>query len=429
MEELLDLSAKGQLQSGLLPQAENEEDQRKIYSFLDRITDEQAAQLLALDGFAEEYQIPIWEADLGGPAKDANREHDTPPDRFIQGTTAPRDITDDLYILIHSAKSFFDIPMQIDTFGQLSQTNKKYWEELKKIFPALPSVGGRRPDMIALAVDILNKAHVWSQTTEGNITRPVKDKHRNPKETFTRCIIDFKALEKEGLKITKKLDHKDEAIYTAAANLWYAGNEYFSLSMLYQVYHESQPRGGETDEISERLLKAAKAWLTLDNKEESEVTKYPYFKYDGSLLPMERVTCYINGKLTEQAIHLFREPPLFTYARERGAIVNVEQKYLAPPINRNERTDHLNTYLLRIIKTAQRDKGITNRITFETIFDELDLEKGSIQSRIKGYVKRLFDFYKEGGLISNYDMDKRGITFFWDEKKLAEKCKKTSGKV
>ena len=427
MEELLDLSAKGLLQSGLLPQAENEEDQRKIYSFLDRITDEQAAQLLALDGFAEEYQIPVWEADLGGPAKDANREHDTPPDRFIQGTTAPRDITDDLYILIHSAKSFFDIPVQIDTFGQLSQTNKKYWEELKKIFPAIPSVGGKRPDMISLAVDILNKNYIWSQATEGNLTNPVRDKHKNPKETSTRCIIDFKAL--EGMKLSKKLDHKDEAIYTAAANLWYAGNEYFSLSMLHQIYHESRPGGKDLDEIDARLFKMGMTRLELNNREESEVTNYPHFKYEGLLLPMERVSCYINGKLTEQAIHLFREPPMFTYARERGAIVNVDQKFLAPPINRNERTDHLNTYLLRIIKTAQRDKGITNRITFETIFDELDLEKGSIQSRFKGYVKRLFDFYKEGGLITGYDMDKRGITFLWDEKKLAGICKKTSGKV
>lgn len=420
---------KGQLFADLFPQAESPEDQKKIQSFLDRITEEQAAQLLALDGFTEEFKIPIWDADLDGPAKDANREHNSPPDRIIEGTSAPRRIAEDLFILIQTSKSVLDIPVQIELTAKLSETNKKYWEELQKILPVLSSVAGRRPDMIALTVDTINKHFLWSQKKEGNFGSLIKDKNRSKRETFTRCIIDFKALEREGLKITKKLDHKDEAIYTAAANLFYAGNEVFSLSMLYQVYHESQPRGGETEEISERLLKAAKAWLTLDNKDEAEVTKYPYFTYDGSLLPLERITCYINGRLTEQAIHLLREPPLFTYARERGAIVTVEKKYLTPPVNRNARTDQLNTYLLRIIKLAQRDNGITNRITFDTIYEELDLENKSLQSRIKGYVKRLFEFYKEGGLITAYEQDKRGITFFWDSKRLAEKCKKTSGKV
>ena len=67
MDETLDISAKGQLRAGILPQAENEEEQKKILSFLDRLTEEQAAQLLALDGYTEEYKIPIWDADLDGP--------------------------------------------------------------------------------------------------------------------------------------------------------------------------------------------------------------------------------------------------------------------------------------------------------------------------------------------------------------------------
>ena len=90
MDETLDISAKEQLRAGILPQAENEEEQKKILSFLDRLTEEQAAQLLALDGYTEEYKIPIWDADLDGPAKDANREHDTEPDRIIDGKTLPR---------------------------------------------------------------------------------------------------------------------------------------------------------------------------------------------------------------------------------------------------------------------------------------------------------------------------------------------------
>lgn len=398
---------KVQLHAGLMPQAENEKDQKKIFDFMDRITDEQAAQLLALDGFTEPIKIPIWDADLGGPAKDAARDHDTPPDRFIDGTTAPRNIIDDMFLLIHAARNFLDIGTQIETLGKLYKQNKAYWAELQKIFP--PSYGGRRLKKVSLPVDYLDKDYIWSQKEAGNFKNRIRDLNRSTKETYTRCIINFDAL--GDLDVVKKLDHTDEALYTAAANLWISGNECFSLSALYELYHKSTPHGGETEEISNRLLKTAKTWLELDNKDESEVTKYPYFTYEGSLLPLERVTCYINGKLVEQAIHLLREPPLFTYARERGALVTVDRKYLSPPLNSSEKTDRLNIYLLRIIAIAKKDSKIKNRITFKKVFDEMDVKRDF--PRFKGYMKRLFEFYKEGGFIKSYEQDKNGINFFW----------------
>ena len=154
-EYIVDMTPKGQLRAGLMPQAENEKDQKKIFDFMDRITDEQAAQLLALDGFTEPIKIPIWDADLGGPAKDAARDHDTPPDRFIDGTTAPRNIIDDMFLLIHAARNFLDIGTQIETLGKLYKQNKAYWAELQKIFP--PSYGGRRLKKVSLPVDYLDK--------------------------------------------------------------------------------------------------------------------------------------------------------------------------------------------------------------------------------------------------------------------------------
>lgn len=408
MDETLDISAKGQLRAGILPQAENEEEQKKILSFLDRITDEQAAQLLALDGYTEEYKIPIWDADLDGPAKDANREHDTEPDRFIDGKSLPRNITDDLYIIFHASKSFFDIKKQIETFEKLSQTNKKYWEELQKVF--IPSVGGRKIDKVSIPTDFINASQVWAQRSEGNRALKIPDRNKSLKETYTYCAINFEDL--KGTKLTRKLDALDEEIYNAAANLYHAGNKYASLSMLYNVFHDGNPGGDDLIPLEERITKMERTFMKLDNGEEAEVTNYQRFEYSGSLLPIERVSCFINGKLVDQAIHFFREPPLFSYARLRGQLTTVPRKLLVSPLHRSERNSRLNLYLIRIIKAAQNG-GIENRITFSTIYEKLELENPSLKSRTKGTIFKLFDFYKKEGLITKYTPDAKGITFFW----------------
>ena len=417
MEELLDLSAKGQLQSGILPQAESEEEQKKLLSFLGKITDEQAAQLLELDGYTEDYKIPVWDADLDGPAKDAAREHDTPPDRWIDGKSLPRNITDDLYIIFHASKSFFDIKNQIETFGKLSQTNKKYWEELQKIF--IPSVGGRKIDKVSIPTDFINASLAWSQRTEGDKALKIPDRNKSLKETYTYCAINFEEL--KGTTLTRKLDALDEEIYNAAANLYHAGNKYVSLSMIYNVNHNGNPREDDLIPIAERITKMERTFLKLDNKEESEVTNYQRFEYSASLLPIERVSCFINGKLVDQAIHFFREPPLFSYARLRGQLTTVPRKLLVSPLHRSERNSRLNLYLIRIIKAAQNG-GIENRITYKTIFEKLELENPSLKSRTKGTIIKLFDFYKKEDLITGYKPDGTGITFFWAQEK-------TSGKV
>lgn len=412
MDELLDLSAKGLLRAGILPQAESEEERKKILSFLDRITDEQAAQLLAMDGYAEDYKIPVWDSDLGGPAKDANREHDTPPDRFIDGKSLPRNITDDLYIIFHGAKSFFEIKKQIETFEKLSQTNKQYWTELQKIF--IPSVGGRKIDKISIPTDFINASLAWSQRTEGNKALKIPDKNKSLKETFTYCAINFEEL--KGTTLTRKLGALDEELYNAAANLYHAGNEYVSLSMLYNVYHDGNPRDDDLIPIAERITKMERTFMKLDNREEAEVTEYQRFEYSGSLLPIERVSCYINGKLVDQAIHFFREPPLFSYARLRGQLTTVPRKLLLYPAHRSDRNSRLNLYLIRIIKAAQNPKNnVSNRITYDTIFEKLELENPSLKSRTKGTIIKLFDFYKKEELITSYKPDAKGITFFWKQ--------------
>lgn len=415
MEEMLDMTPREQLLSGIIPQAQTEEEAAAARRIIDALTDNQAEQLLALDGFTAEYKIPIWDDEIGGPARDAQREHDRQPDRYFTGKTAPRSIIDDLFILIQSAADLEEVAGRIETAGKLDKLNKEYWRRLHEILMrnCLPSFGGKRVKKLVVPTDFTTH-NIWDQQKEGNITLHIKSEI-GKKEVTTYVRINFDNLPDE---IKKKLDYFDEQVYEAAANLWLAGNEYVSTSMIYGVHYDGRPGPEDIEKIDASLSKMAPTHIEVSNKDEAEKTNYPLFVYDGSMLPMERSRCYINGKLVESAIHLFREPPFFSYAKSKGQITTVDRKLALSPLNKTENNIHLSKYIFRIIGAAKAG-AIKNKITYKTIYEELGITAPSQKTRTKGYTKRLFEFHKEQGNITSFKEEKDGISFYW----------KTSGEV
>lgn len=401
--------------------ASNEKQTAAFREFCNKLNNEQAQQLLDLDGFTEPYKIPIWDDEVGGPAHDASRKRDRKPDRYIETQTAPRNIVEDLVLLLIGAS--FDMGKLTNllfTYERLENVNKQYWrrlnEILSKIFLDLKSVGGKRIKNVVIPTDLIINQRIWKQEKEGSyklaIDTPVKHGKMQVSTYFT---MNFDSLPAE---IKAKLDSFDEQVYLAASNLWLAGNEIFSASMIYSVHNTGRPGTEDIEKIDASLSKMTATQIAFDNKEENANSNYPLIKYDGSLLPMERQRCFINGKLVESAIHLFREPPCFSYARERNQISTVDRKLLISPLNKTEGNIHLSNYILRIIGAAKKG-AIKNKIKFATIYDELDADTPTKKTRAKKYTIRLFEFHKENGNISSFTQEKDGITFHW----------KTSGEV
>lgn len=410
MDELLDLSQRGRLQGAIMAQMGTEEEAAAARAFLDALTDEQVQQLLALDGFTEEFKIPIWDDEIGRPARDANKQRDRKPDRYLDGRTAPRNIADDLVVLLVGASDLEEVESRLDTASKLDKTNKEYWRRLHEILMrnSLPSFGGKRVQKIVVPTDFTTHK-IWDQQKEGNVTLRITSDIRGKKEVTTYVRINFDNLPDE---IKKKLDYFDEQVYEAAANLWLAGNEYVSSSMIYGVHNDGRPGPEDIEKIDASLSKMTPTRIELSNEDEAKKTNYPLFKYDGSMLPMERSRCYINGKLVESAIHLFREPPFFSYAKSKGQITTVDRKLALSPLNKTEANIHLSKYILRIISAAKLGK-ITNKITYKTIYEELGITSPSQRTRTKGYTKRLFEFHKAQGNISSFKEEKDGIRFYW----------------
>lgn len=407
------MTAKEKLQD-LLVEASGDTVAHEIKRFCAGLSDEQAEKLLALDGFTAEYKIPIWDDDLDGAAKNANRKHDKEPDRYILSKTEPKRIAEDLALFLNLSQ--YDPVGLVEFFNmyiKLDHPDNEYFKRILDIitpaFPPIPRVGGKRVKNLVITTDLVNQK-IWNQSKEGNVSLAI-DSDIGKKTVTTYFRINFDELPQE---ITKKLTRFDELVYEAASNLWLAGNQYVSAGMIYGVHNNGSAGDDDIEKIDKSLSKMMAAQISLSNEQEARVSNYPLFVYDGSMLPMERQRCYINGRLVESAIHIFREPPFFSWARERGHLTTIDQKQGIIPLNKTEKNLALRKYLLRIIGAAKTG-AIKNKITYDTIFQEIGVNQPMQKTRTKEYTKRLFAHFVTTGFIKSFKEDKTGISFTWEK--------------
>ena len=199
----------------------------------------------------------------------------------------------------------------------------------------------------------------------------VTSKKGSKQDAIVYYSISFDALE-TGVKITKQLTPFDKRVYIAAAALFNGGNRIISANQIYRMMgNRGNPNADDLQKINDSLTKMGAARVYLDNEQEVQVNKkYTRFKYDASLLPFERISAYINGQLVESAIHLFREPPLITFARERGQITGLTRQLLESPISKTDANLQLEDYLLERIGHMKSPKSKAPRkMLYSTIYE------------------------------------------------------------
>ena len=176
--------------------------------------------------------------------------------------------------------------------------------------------------------------------------------------------------------------------------------------------NRGNPNTEDLQKINDSLTKMGAARVYLDNAQEVQVNKkYARFKYDASLLPFERISAYINGQLVESAIHLFREPPLITFARERGQITGLTRQLLESPISKTDANLQLEDYLLERIGHMKSPKSKAPRkMLFSTIYERCGITTKKQRQRAPEKIRRYLDHYNKCGWIAGYTMDKDGVT-------------------
>jgi hypothetical protein len=230
--------------------------------------------------------------------------------------------------------------------------------------------------------------------------------------------IDFDNLP-EGLTITKALEPFDKRVYMAMAALYKAKkttSPYVDMTYT-EIYHAmgytGRPGTADLEKLDKAITKMFTAHVYLNNADEIRAKyKYPHFKYDGSLLPMERVRAMANGKIVESAIRLFREPPLMTFARDRKQLTTIPKKLLQSPLSKTDANIRLEDVLIEEITGVKR-KRRSNRFLYETIYQMTGTTSKMQRQRAPEKIRKLLQHYKACGFIERYSMDKDGFTVFY----------------
>lgn len=270
--------------------------------------------------------------------------------------------------------------------------------------PRAESLTAVRADTLEYPLDKPNRI-IWN-LLESHTGQQIKfnmlSKDQAELNALTLYSINFDALA-DGLKITKKLTPFDKRVYIAASALYNKGGKIVSLSQIhYAMGNTTRPNAKNLEKINDAITKMSSAKVFIDNEMEVKaIGSYAHFFYDGALLPMERVKVVINGQITEGAIHLFREPPLMTFAKDRKQVTTIGIKMLQSPISKTDSNLLIEDYLIERIKTDKRNKKSCT-ILIDTLYENAGINTYKQRERAPEKIDRYLKHYKKMGEIAGY---------------------------
>ena len=288
---------------------------------------------------------------------------------------------------------------------------------------ALQSLSGRRVKKVDYPIDKPNN-NLWRDfyqcDANGQISFKFDVSTASDKKKGNQALILYSITFdniNENLKITKTLEPYDKRVYIAAASLYNAGNTVISIAQIYNAMGaDGKPGKADREKIYKSMCKLMAAQMTLSNLGETQTHKgRAQFDYKGALLQAELMQARINGQIIESAFHLFREPPLISFARERKQITTFERKILQTPLNKTPQSLLIEDYLIDHI-TAVKSGRRSGKVLFSTIYDNAGIKTKMQRSRAPEKIRQLLTYWKEQAFINDFIEDTDGVTVIVDKK-------------
>ena len=277
-----------------------------------------------------------------------------------------------------------------------------------------PHAAIKRADTVEYPLDKPNSI-IWNlleKDTAGQISFNMA-KSGSRKNIPAYYAINFDELGND-IQITKRLLPFDKRVYIAVSALFNAGNNVITLTQIhYAMGNTGRPSVNQLEKINNSISKMMSAKIFFDNKQEAETYKYQRFKYDGFLLPLERGTAIVNGQLADAAIHIFREPPLISFAKQRRQVTTVDVKLLQSPVSKTDANLLIEDYLLERISKEKKTKAKRCRILFDTLYKHTGVNTVKQKQRTPDKIKKYLDHYQQERFITRYTMETDGITIYW----------------
>lgn len=215
------------------------------------------------------------------------------------------------------------------------------------------------------------------------------------------------------LKISKQLTLYDKYIYMYVDAIYRAGNSSMTIGQIHRAMGgKGRPNKETITKINNSLTKMRAAIITLDNSQEIAANMdYPHIKYDGMLLPFDRISIDANGAYCETAIHVLREPPLMKFARDRKQVTTISSEVINVPLSNTDANIMLKDYLIDRIAVVKRPKSkASHTIKLATIYANCQIETRLQKSRARTKIKDCFDHWKKIGWIKGYSMNDSEIS-------------------
>ena len=304
-------------------------------------------------------------------------------------------------------------------------------QEAARAKSALPSISTSTIGEVTFTTDKLNKSawDQWATLPPGQLALGFNEdgsgqvginlaNDRDRAAGIQRVMtysIDFASLEEEG--IAPRLEPYDKRVYEALSSLWNskANQDVFSIKdVCIAMGYKGEPPSATKKKIRDSIIKLGGAHISVDNLEEANAYNYRHFRYDGQLLPHEMITGYVDGNLTDGLIHLFREPPLFTFARERKQVSSYKVQLLQVPISKTNKNIQIEDYVRDQIAWMKNKKSKrSNRLTLDAIFEAAGITTAKQRQRKRADITKLLTHYANCSWIKRFTEDEDGFTIFF----------------
>lgn len=326
----------------------------------------------------------------------------------------------------YEGKTFDDLLAELEEEGRKPSEGlpagtlaRKVWDAAKAAKAAAENVeptraAAKRAEAIEYPLDKPNSI-IWrllEKDTGGQIKFNMA-KYGSRQQVPAFYAINFDDLG-DDIQITKRLLPFDKRVYIAISALFNAGNNVISLTQIYfAMGNTSRPPSDALEKINDSITKMTTARIYFNNEQEAKKYKYPHFKYDGALLPIERGTAVVNGRLADAAIHIFREPPLISFAKQRRQITTIDIKLLQSPVNKTDANLQIDDYLIERISKGKNGKAKSCRILFKTLYDHAGIATKKQAQRAPGKIEKYLQHYQKEGFITRFTMEDDGTTVYW----------------
>jgi len=263
-----------------------------------------------------------------------------------------------------------------------------------------------------LTKDFLNQGDI-------NIAVANIDKHNEV------CITSSLTYDGDDLSISgsSEFTSYDKIIHDAVCSLWAVGNNVITPAQIYRnitgLNHKDQINKETLVKVFNSIQKSRFMEVKIDCTEQAKL--YPgldKIKISENMLYSKLITIETGGHEIE-AFQILRPPILYEYNKHLKQIISINTSLLntnkgGKCINTEENTA-LKMYLIKRIEVMKNSKKTTNKIKYETIFSNADIEitaKDTVKKkRTREKIRNMLESWKDEGYITDFKEYKAGRNF------------------